>query len=83
MTELTKPVSRKTRNGLPANHGCDRDKKLIVTLDVGDVLKIRIAGRRTEEVLSLFDLYTSAVRNRVRREAEEKRALKRARKKVK
>ena len=83
MNDLNKPVARRTRNGLPPNHGCDREKKLIATLDVGDVLKLRVAGRRTEEVLSLFDLYTAAVRNRVRREAAEKQAIKRAKKKVK
>jgi hypothetical protein len=82
MIEITRTVSRKTRGGLPPNHGADRDKKLIASLDVGDVLTLRVAGRRHTEVLSLFDLYTMAVRNRVRREAEEKRALKRAKKKV-
>lgn len=77
MTEITKPIIRKTKHGLPPNHGSDRGKQLVASLDVGDVLTLRVSGRRQVETFSLFDLYTMAVRNRVRRAAAEKEAKKR------
>ena len=77
MSEINKPITKRTKDGLPANFGCDRGKKLVVSFDVGDVLKIRVSGRKTVEIFSLFDLYGMAIRNRVRRESADKEAKRR------
>jgi len=67
MTDLNKPVRRKTRGALDGNYGCDRGRRLITTLLVGDIISIRPEGTRREETISLMDVYQFAIRCRVNR----------------
>lgn len=65
MTNLEKPVRRLTRGALDATHGRDRGRRLVASLEVGDLLSIRPAGTRRAEVVSLFDVYRYALVRRV------------------
>lgn len=65
MTELSKPVRRQTRGALDGCYGCDRGRRLVASLEVGDLLTIRPAGTRRAETVSLFDVYRWAMQRRV------------------
>lgn len=65
MTSLVKPVRRVTREGLSIGYGRDRGRRLVATLEAGDMLTLRPLGTRLSESLSLFDIYAMAIRYRV------------------
>ena len=79
MTELNKPTRRVTRGALDGSFGSDRGRRLVVTLEVGDVIAIRPAGTRRSEIVSLFDVYRLAIQRRVNCERLEKARAKKAR----
>lgn len=65
MTPLEKPIQRLTRGGLPDNYGPDKGKRLVASLDLGDVLTLRPHRTRRPESVSLFDVYAWALRRRL------------------
>ena len=67
MTSITKPVRRLTLATLDNRHGPDRGRRLVVALERGDVLVLRPHGTRRPETVSLFDIYSFAIRARVNR----------------
>ena len=56
------PVRARTQDGLPHNYGLDRDRRLIVSLEAGDL--IRVKPERTSRALCItaVDLYAYLVR---------------------
>lgn len=69
MTTLQKVVRRQTIGALDCSFGSDRGKRLVVSLEQGDLIAIKPArakAGRTERI-SLFDLYRMAIRIRVNR----------------
>jgi hypothetical protein len=77
MTSLDKPLRRVTRGGLDYCYGKDRGRRLIASLEVGDLLTLRPYGTRRSEAISLFDVYRYALQCRVNRTRLEKaRAVK-------
>jgi len=57
MIEINKLLTRKTRGELDGSHGRDARRKLVVALNVGDVIEFRPHGRRIKITGSLFDAY--------------------------
>lgn len=78
MTELGKAVSRVTRGALDGHHGADRGRRLVASLEVGDLITLRPQGTRRTETVSLFDLYDCAIRWRLNRTQLEKAREKKA-----
>lgn len=72
MIALTKPVRRLTRGALDAHHGSDRDRRLVASLEPGDLLVLKPYKTRRAEIISLFDVYTFAVKSRVMKTHMEK-----------
>ncbi len=72
MTELESAVMRRTLSHLGGAHGPYKGRKLIVTLERGDMITIRPEGTRVTETLSLFDVYEMAVIARANRAKNEK-----------
>jgi hypothetical protein len=56
------PAVRKTRGTLPAYFGIDRNKHLIVSLEAGDLICLRIAGTQRVKKISAFDVYHYVIR---------------------
>jgi hypothetical protein len=76
-TPLRKPVTRETVRA----YDCARGRRLVVTLEPGDVVTIREKGRRKGFSLSLEGVYYVAVEADVKaRKREAKRAKIEARK---
>jgi hypothetical protein len=73
MTDLNKPVRRRGR--LPY-----RGRRIIVTLEPGDMLGFRLERTRRTEYLTLAGCYERAVLIRVAHERAEKRKAKLAKK---
>ena len=66
MTPLTKPIRRVTRGALDGHHGRLRGRRLVATLDAGDILTLKPLGlRKGTETISLFDIYVYAIKCRV------------------
>ena len=66
MTPLNKSVRRVTRGALDGHRGRLRGRRLVATLDVGDVLTLKPLGlRKGVETISLFDAYIYAIKCRV------------------
>lgn len=76
MTPLHKPVTRRTIGALDGSFGPDRGKRLVSTLDRGDLITIRPERSRRAEQVSLFDVYRFAIRCRVNRAHLEKARIK-------
>jgi len=68
VTPLEKPVRRITRGALDRFHGCDAGRRLVASLEPGDVLTLRPLGTRRPESVSLLDVYTWAIKCRVNAE---------------
>ncbi len=81
MTELESSVMRRTLRELGGAHGQFKGRRLIITLERGDVITIRPEGTRRTETLSLFDVYEMAVVGRANREHREKALHKKLKKK--
>lgn len=65
MTSLDKPsraVTRLTVESLDGSHGRDRGRRLVCSLEYGDLLVIRPHGTRRAKTLRLSDLYTYAIK---------------------
>ena len=65
MTPLDKPsraVTRLTLGGLDSTHGKDKERRLVVTLQYGDLLTLRPHGTRRSKTLRLEDVYSYAIR---------------------
>ena len=73
MTPLQKPVRR--RCVIP-----HRGRRLVVSLEPGDLVSLRPEGTRRVEYLSIAAMHDWAVRQRVEAERKSKRAAKVARK---
>lgn len=56
------PVKVRTQGRLPAIYLVDRDKRLILTAHVGDIIGLRPEHTRRELFISAFDLYMQLVR---------------------
>jgi hypothetical protein len=65
MTNLEKPIHRVTRGALTDFWGPDGGKRLVASLEVGDLLVLRPHGTRRPETVSLFDVYRYAFMARV------------------
>lgn len=79
MTNLDKPISRRTRSYLGGNYGLDRNRRLVATLEPGDLITLRPEGTRRSESVSLLDVYHFAIRcktNRINLEKARKRKVK-------
>lgn len=77
MTDLLKPVARRTRC-LAAGHGPEA-RRIVVSLEPGDVLGFRLERTRRVFTLAIADAYRMAVRVHVEAEKAAKRARRRAR----
>lgn len=71
MTELTRPVTRRAREA----RGPGSSRNLVVTLGPGDVLTMRLAGKRTRYTAPLSTVFVQlalwhANAERARRQAE-------------
>ena len=75
-----RPARRVTIARLGMNHGLDRGRALIVSLESGDLIGFRPKGTRQRLMLSAFDAYGYAVRCQAMAKAREKRQTKAARK---
>jgi len=52
------PVRAITRNGLSGSFGPDRDRRLVCSLDDGDLITLRPQGTQRPKSISVFDVYT-------------------------
>lgn len=73
MTGLKKPVRRKSEAVI---RDCGKYRQLIVVLYPGDIIGLRPAGTRREEMTTLAAVYGLAVKQRVAKERAEKMAKK-------
>lgn len=78
MTTLSKSVRRSTIGSLDGTYGKDRDKRLIVSLEQGDLISLRPAKTQRPETVSLFDVYRYAMRCRLNKIQADKNAVKKA-----
>jgi hypothetical protein len=65
MTSLDKPsrsVTRLTADALDGTHGKDRGRRLVCTMEFGDLLVLRPHGTRRSKTLRLADLYVYAIK---------------------
>lgn len=65
MTPLEKPVRRVTRGALAKFWGPDSGRRLVASLEAGDLLVLRPLGTRRPETMSLFDCYRIAAFARI------------------
>lgn len=75
------PARAITFAGLSCFHGPDRGRKLVVSLEPGDLITIRPAGTRRTHQISAFDVYAFMLRseaNRLTLERARARKAKRA-----
>jgi len=75
MTSLDKPergVTRVTLEGLDGCHGCDRGRRLVVSLQYGDLITIRPHGTRRSKTVRIADVYFYAIRCEVNKTKMEK-----------
>lgn len=79
MTPLHKPVTRLSIGSLDGSFGRDRNRRLVATLDAGDILTLRPMGTRRAESVALMDIYRFAIRSRVNKELLEKARERKAR----
>ena len=70
-TALAKPITRRTV-------GRHRGRRLVVTLQPGDLLELRPERTRRAELVTLAAVYDLAVRMRVAGELAERRAARKA-----
>ncbi len=70
--------ARVTNGALGFNHGPDRGRPLVVSLEAGDLIVFRPKGTRQRMTLSAFDGYNYAVRCAAAARANEKRAARAA-----
>ena len=75
MTPLTKSITRRTDSRTPWPGG---SKRLVVTLYLNGLIGLRPEKTRREEVIPVTHCYSIAMKARVLREREEKRAKRRA-----
>ncbi len=73
MTDLRKPVRRRTVSTV--RDGSTR-RCIVASLEPGDILTLRLAGKRRVEVIPLTSCYFAAVRLRVAFEKAQKRKKK-------
>lgn len=71
-------VARVTNGALGFNHGPDRGRPLVVSLEAGDLIVFRPKGTRQRVLLSAFDAYNHAVRCAALAKVREKRAARAA-----
>jgi len=76
-----RPARRVTRGALGFNHGPDKGRALIVSLEAGDLVCFRPKGTRQRYAASAFDLFAFIVRCRALVLAREKRAVRAAKRK--
>jgi len=76
MTNLTKPVTRRTLTDSPERH----PRKIVVTLYPGGSIGLREAGRRTTFEIPLTTLYKYGARLEADRKRTERLAKKKAHK---
>lgn len=62
MTSFRKPVKRVTESEIGHSFGCDWDRKLVVTLNAGDLISIRPQGTRREVSILAVDVYRYILR---------------------
>jgi len=75
MTSLDKPTRSVTRlsvEGLDGCHGKDRGRRLVATLQYGDLLTLRPHGTRRAKTVRLCDVYSYAIRCEVNKTKMEK-----------
>lgn len=73
MTDLTKPVRRRTDSTI---RDAGKPRRIVITLYPGDTLGLRPEKTRREEFISLTTVYEYAIKPRVRKEQAERRARK-------
>lgn len=59
---IESPVGATTREALGGQFGSDKRRKLVVTLEAGDLIVIRPAGTRRAEKMSAVDVYRYMIR---------------------
>ena len=59
---IESPVAALTREALGGQFGSDKRRKLIVTLEAGDLIVIRPQGTRRAEKMSAVDVYRYMIR---------------------
>lgn len=76
-------VSARTIGTLPANFGTDRNKRLVLTCQPGDVISLRPEHTHRELTITAIDLYTHLIRCQANQEhlakARDRKARKAAR----
>lgn len=77
MTTLKKPVRRVTQTALDGSYGCDRNRRIVITLIPGtgiipDLMELRPEKTRRSEQIAVMDVYRYAMTCRVNRTRLEK-----------
>lgn len=62
------PARAKTVGELPGNYGLDKGRKLVVSLDSGDLITVRPAGTTRSLAITAVDLYAILLRYAAGRE---------------
>ena len=81
MTALNKPVRRVTQTRLGHGHGCDHDRRIVVTLipgnggDVPDLIELRPECTRRAKRIAVNDVYTFILKCEVNKRTVEKMNL--------
>lgn len=83
MTTLNKPVRRVTQTKLGYGHGCDRDRRIVVTLlpgngdDVPDMIQLKPEGLRQAKAktVAVVDIYTYVLKCEANKRTIEKMNL--------
>jgi hypothetical protein len=68
-----RPCQRVTRGALGFNHGPDRGRQVIVSLEAGDLIQFRPKGTRQRHTLSVFDLFDYVLRTEALARTREQR----------
>lgn len=58
------PVGAVTHGVLDGSFGCDRSRKLVVTLEAGDLIVIRPHGTQRPEKMAVQDVYRFMIRSK-------------------
>jgi hypothetical protein len=74
------PARAVTLEGLPWNFGPDRNRRMIVTLDAGDLITLRPAGTRRAVSVPVVEVYHWVLRSVANRANLEKARERKARK---
>lgn len=78
MTSLNKPIRRVTRATLGSQHGCDKQRRIVITLhpgngaDLPDMIELRPERTRRGKLAAVVDVYTYILKCEVNKERMER-----------